>query len=86
MLFVFDPSEVLSFWMKNTLLPLSIGFFRANKVLFEIKDMEPSHGPVRDEFLPRYSSREPAMYAIEVPKGWFHKNKIKENSKFTFKK
>lgn len=86
MLFVFDPPEVLSFWMKNTLLPLSIGFFSSDKLLMEIQDMEPSHGPVRDEFLPRYTSRQPAMYALEVPKGWFQKNKIKTNNRFSFKK
>lgn len=86
MLFVFDPPEVLSFWMKNTLLPLSIGFFSSDKLLMEIQDMEPSHGPVRDEFLPRYTSRQPAMYALEVPKGWFQKNKIKTNNRCSFKK
>ncbi len=86
MLFVFDPPEVLSFWMKNTLIPLSIGFFRANKLLIDTQDMEPSNGPVREEFLPRYTSSEPAMFAIEVPKGWFQKKKIKADSKFSFKK
>jgi uncharacterized membrane protein (UPF0127 family) len=86
MLFVFDPPEVLSFWMKNTLIPLSIGFFRANKELIEMQDMEPSHGPVREELLPRYISSEPAKYALEVPKGWFQKKKIKAHSKFRFKK
>lgn len=85
MLFEFQPPQILSFWMKNTLIPLSIGFFRANKTLIEIQDMEPSQGPVREEMLPRYVSSEPAMYAIEVPKGWFHKSKIKPGSKFRFK-
>ena len=85
MLFEFQPPQILSFWMKNTLIPLSIGFFRANKTLIEIQEMEPSHGPVREEFLPRYVSSEPAMYAIEVPKGWFHKKKIKPGAQFRFK-
>lgn len=85
MLFVFEPAQTLSFWMKNTLIPLSIGFFRENKTLIEIKDMEPIHGPVREELLPRYESSEPAMYALEVPKGWFTQNKIKPGTKFRFK-
>lgn len=85
MLFVFQPEQQLSFWMKNTLIQLSIGFFRENKTLIEIKDMEPIHGPVRDELLPRYVSTEPAMYALEVPKGWFSKNKIKPGMKFRLK-
>lgn len=85
MLFEFQPPQILSFWMKNTLIPLSIGFFRANKTLIEIQDMEPIHGPVREEMLPRYVSSEPAMYAVEVPKGWFQKKKIKPGSQFRFK-
>ena len=85
MLFVFQPAQPLSFWMKNTLIHLSIGFFRENKTLFEIKDMEPIHGPVREELLPRYQSSEPAMYALEVPKGWFSKSKIKPGMKFRLK-
>lgn len=86
MLFNFEPPQVLSFWMKNTLIPLSIGFFRANKTLIETFDMEPSHGPVREELLPRYMSSESAQYAIEVPKGWFAKNKIRSGMKFRFQK
>lgn len=86
MLFHFEPPQVLSFWMKNTLIPLSIGFFRSNKTLIEALDMEPSHGPVREELLPRYMSSEPAQYAIEVPKGWFSKNKIQNGMKFRFQK
>lgn len=85
MLFEFQPPQILSFWMKNTLIPLSIGFFREDKTLIEIQDMEPSHGPVREELLPRYVSSSAAMYAIEVPKGWFHKKKIKPGSQFRFK-
>jgi uncharacterized protein len=86
MLFNFEPPQVLSFWMKNTLIPLTVGFFRANKTLIETFDMEPSHGPVREDLLPRYMSTEPAQYAIEVPKGWFAKNKIRSGMKFRFQK
>jgi len=85
MIFVFQPEQPLSFWMKNTYIPLSIGFFRANKTLIEVLDMQPTDGPVREESLPRYASSENAMYAIEVPKGWFSQNKIKPGMKFKFK-
>lgn len=86
MLFIFPQEQVLSFWMKNTLLPLSIGFFNKKKTLLEIQDMEPSVGPVRDENLPRYVSRDPTMYAIEVPRGWFAAKKIKPGATFSFQK
>jgi len=64
MLFVFDRDEVLSFWMKNTLVPLSIAYIASDGRILEIYDMEPGNlDPVR-------SSRS-ARYALEVPQGWF---------------
>ena len=36
MIFVFDNNEIRSFWMKNTFIDLSIGYFDQNKVLFQI--------------------------------------------------
>jgi uncharacterized protein len=86
MLFVFPHEEILSFWMKNTLIPLSIGFFDKKKNLIEVLDMDPVIGPVRDEQLPRYQSSHPAMYALEVPKGWFAKKKIAPPAHFSLSK
>jgi len=86
MLFVFDREEVQDFWMKNTFISLSIGFFDKNKKLLEILDMEPPQGPVRDDQLPRYASQKSALYALEVPKGWFAKQKIKPGATFTIRK
>jgi uncharacterized membrane protein (UPF0127 family) len=64
MLFVFDRDRILSFWMKNTLLPLSIAYIASDGRILEIHDMEPrSLAPVQ-------SSRS-ARYALEVPQGWF---------------
>ncbi|MFN7729033.1 MAG: DUF192 domain-containing protein [Bdellovibrio sp.] len=76
MLFIFENEEIRGFWMKNTFVPLSIGFFDRNKKLLEIQDME----PVKSEMElnpPSYTSNAPAMYALEVPRGWFQKHKIK---------
>ena len=64
MIFVYEKDEVLSFWMKNTLIPLSIAFFSWDGKLLEIYNMEPGNlDPVR-------SSRS-VRYALEVPQGWF---------------
>ena len=41
MLFVFKKPQRLSFWMKNTFIPLSIGFFNKDKRLVNIEDMTP---------------------------------------------
>lgn len=82
MLFVYPEESKLSFWMKNTLIPLSIGFFDADRELLEILDMEVDPVLIRDQKRPRYRSKYKAQYALEVPKGWFHKHKIKPGSKF----
>ena len=83
MLFIFDREQPLSFWMKNTYLPLSIGFFDKNKVLIEMQDMTPvKEGS--DQKPSSYYSRKPAQYALEVNQGWFKKNKIKIGEKLHF--
>ena len=64
MIFVFERDEMLSFWMKNTLVPLSIAYIAHDGRILEIHDMRPGDlNPVR-------SSRS-ARYALEVPQGWF---------------
>jgi uncharacterized membrane protein (UPF0127 family) len=69
MLFVFERDEVLSFWMKNTLLPLSIAFIASDGRIIDIKDMYP-----HDENSV-FSSRS-VRYALEVPQGWFSRSGI----------
>lgn len=85
MLFVFDYQQKLSFWMKNTYVPLTIGFFDAKMKLLETKDMKPHLGPVSDDKLPHYESTQAAKYALEVPMGWFAKNKIQPGATFRIK-
>jgi uncharacterized membrane protein (UPF0127 family) len=64
MLFVFETDRILSFWMKDTLIPLSIAFIAYDGRILEIHDMEvQSLRPVR--------SARSARYALEVPRGWF---------------
>lgn len=84
MLFIFPNDEIQSFWMKNTFVPLSIGFFDAGKKLVEFFDMD----PVKSEMEmnpPTYQSKASATYALEVPKGWFQKHKIPLGTTFQLK-
>ena len=83
MLFVFPSSQVLSFWMKNTYIPLSIGFFNSKKELLEVQEMHPE-SILLIEPRKTYKSRLPAKYALEMNKGWFSKNKIKLGTKFKY--
>ena len=83
MIFVFDTNEVRSFWMKNTFIDLSIGYFDQNKVLFQILDMKATSLMQQD--FPSYVSSGPARFALEVPKGWFQKHGIKIGDKFVWR-
>jgi uncharacterized membrane protein (UPF0127 family) len=70
MLFVFEKDEMLSFWMKNTLIPLSIAYIAYNGRILEIHDMKPQ------DLTPVRSGRS-VRYALEVPQGWFERAGIK---------
>ena len=74
MIFVFQYIQPLSFWKRDTLIPLSIGFFDGNGKLFQVVDMEPA-SPI-DKTPPIYRSLKPAKFALEVAKGWFARSNV----------
>jgi uncharacterized membrane protein (UPF0127 family) len=81
MLFIFDSAQPLAFWMKNTLIPLSIGYFDANRKLLGTHEMTPA---VMGEVQPKtYPSQGDAKYALEMNKGWFTQHKIKPGAQLT---
>lgn len=66
MIFVFPEDGKLSFWMKNTPLPLSIAFLSREGVIKEIYDLEPySLKPVESLYY--------ARYALELNRGAFER-------------
>lgn len=67
MLFVFRKPQKLSFWMKNTKIPLDIFFFDADGRFLGWRAME----PCQKEPCPLYLSDAPATYALEVSAGFF---------------
>ena len=77
MLFVFREPQAMGFWMRDTLVPLSIAYINAAGVIREIHDMQPL-----DETPARSAFRD-LLYALEVPQGWFHKNKILPGDRIT---
>ncbi|GIL17244.1 MAG: hypothetical protein BroJett040_09950 [Oligoflexia bacterium] len=83
MLFIFQNEEIRTFWMKNTFVPLSIGFLDSQKIIIDIQDMKPAESEMQKEH-PLYKSSRPAKYAIEVPQGWFKKNNVKVGDKVHF--
>jgi uncharacterized membrane protein (UPF0127 family) len=64
MIFVHDRDQYLSFWMKNTIIPLSIAFIASDGRIIEIKDMQPLD-------LSSVKSSRSVRYALETPQGWF---------------
>ena len=68
MLFVFEEERVLSFWMRETLIPLDIVFIDGERRIVDIQTMVPEPD-VSTGDLTVYLSSEPAMYALEVNAG-----------------
>jgi hypothetical protein len=64
MLFVFPDDAIRSFYMKNTHVPLSIAFIRADGTIDRIADMTPLS-------LRPHRSDTPCRFALEMPRGWF---------------
>jgi uncharacterized membrane protein (UPF0127 family) len=74
MLFVFDDASPQCFWMKNTLLPLSIAFLADDGTVVNIDEMKP-------QTLDAHCSTKPVRYVLEMNQGWFAKRGIKPGSK-----
>lgn len=73
MLFKFPYAHYLSFWMKNTYIPLDIAFLDDNGRVLQIETMSPlSTRAIRCDHL--------SKYALEVNKGWFKQNNISVGS------
>ncbi len=79
MLFVYPTPRILSFWMKDTLIPLSVAFFDEKRRLIQIEDMEVTETGT----LKIYRSRKPARYALEMNSGWFQKHNIGKGETFS---
>jgi uncharacterized protein len=74
MLFIFERAEPQCFWMKNTLLPLSIAFLADDGTVVNLEDMKP-------QTLDGHCSARPVRYVLEMNVGWFAKRGIKPGSK-----
>lgn len=73
MLFVYDQETTGGFWMKDTLIALSIAFADGSGRIHTILDMEPCD---RDP-CPTYTPEAPYQYALEVEQGLFDELGVK---------
>lgn len=69
MLFAFPQDTTITFNMRETEIPLTIAFIRADGEIVHMLDMQPLS---QDS----YASPEPFRYAIEVEQGWFAENGV----------
>jgi uncharacterized membrane protein (UPF0127 family) len=74
MLFIFEQPTKQCFWMKNTLLPLSIAFIGDDGTIANIEEMKP-------QSLDSHCSTKPVRYVLEMNTGWFAKKGIKAGAK-----
>jgi uncharacterized protein len=77
MIFLFDDvadGPVTSeFWMKDTLIPLSVAFWDEHGRIVGIRDMD----PCTEDRCPTYSSPTPYIGALEVNIGFFAEHGVK---------
>lgn len=76
MLFVFEQANVQCFWMRNTLLPLSIAFMLDDGTITNIADMAPMTET-------SHCSTAPVRYTLEMEQGWFAKRGITAGKQIT---
>ncbi|AHH12686.1 Hypothetical protein BHO_0049200 [Borrelia hermsii YBT] len=77
MLFIFKKEKNLSFWMKDTPVPLEIAYINSAGIIKEIYSLVPFSKRI-------VNSRYKVKYALEVPEGSFSKFKIKVGDKVNF--
>ena len=70
MLFEWDDNAPRAFWMKNTLIPLDILYFRHDEILGEaiLVSWTTAH-PCQEDPCPSYPSQGAAKYVVELPAG-----------------
>jgi len=76
MLFVFEHTAQQCFWMKNTLIPLSIAFLADDGSIVNIDDMQPQTQDL-------HCSHVPVRHALEVKQGGFRSKGIQPGMRIT---
>lgn len=80
MIFVYDKERYIAFWMKNTLIPLSIAYVEADGRIAGIYNMYPVDKNMPDQEIPTYPAPTKVKFAIETKQGWFDLRGIKEGT------
>jgi uncharacterized membrane protein (UPF0127 family) len=73
MVFLFGGPTTAAFWMKDTLIPLSVLFWSDDGKVIDILDMQPCRGNP----CPTYAASQPYVGAIEMNEGAFQRLGVK---------
>jgi uncharacterized membrane protein (UPF0127 family) len=86
MLFVYTSEARDSYWMYNTLIPLSIAFIDRDGTVVDILDMARLNNPSDQSEAARfvYPSAAPYWYALEMNSGWFLDHGVGVGQQITF--
>jgi len=78
MVFVFQRPQVMGFWMRNTEIPLDIGYIDPDGTLREVYPMYPHD----EKSIP---SLAPRQIALEMNQGWYARAGVKPGAKLDLK-
>lgn len=70
MIFVFSEPQQATFWMKNTLLPLSAAYIAPNGTILEIHDLQPK------DTNSVVAATDNIQFVLETKQGWFKRNNV----------
>lgn len=86
MLFVYSHVHRGSFWMFNTLIPLSVAYADERGVIFQIGDMVPCGRLAAEECARQaYPARQPFRFALEVNQGYFARRGISVGDRIEYR-
>jgi uncharacterized protein len=74
MLFISEESGQRCFWMRNTLVPLTIAFLADDGTIVNLADMDAQSDR-------SHCSAKPVRFALEMNRGWFAKRGLKAGAK-----
>jgi uncharacterized protein len=80
MIFVFAQPERVSFWMMNTVLPLSAAYISPEGEILEIHDLQPH------DTNSVVAGTDKVQFVLETPQGWFKRHNIKEGTSINTEK
>ena len=76
MIFIFERPGVQCFWMKNTLIPLSVAFLADDGTVVNIDEM-------KAQTLDSHCSARPVRMVLEMNTGWFKRHGVKAGDKLS---